>query len=31
MNADSPAFLAILMFLAFVAFGGWAILRRPRR
>jgi len=31
MNADSPAFLAIFMFLAFVAYGGWALFRRPPR
>jgi hypothetical protein len=30
MNADNPAFLAIFMFLAFLAYGGWALFRRGR-
>jgi hypothetical protein len=30
MNADSPAFLAIFMFLAFVVYGGWALFRSSK-
>ncbi len=30
-DSGSPAFLATFMFLAFLAYGGWVLFRRPRR
>jgi hypothetical protein len=28
IDATSPAFLAVIMFLAFIMAGGWALFRR---
>lgn len=31
VNADSPPFILLFIIGVFLAYGGWAIYRRPRR